>query len=257
MSKGLRFLACACMLLLGGCALPIPVQIAKWSIDGLLYIATDKTTTDYGISLVAQQDCAVLRVVTEGSLCRDDATTMIASAAPASPEVIDDAMPMDARSPEDLASFATAASGNQDSAETATAGPEYWLEQWTERWAERWQAILDTASFMDGLVQSAAPVESVVGDQWHIGGLYLGDISLDPYLDGTYAETVLGGAGSDVLADGKTTWNRNPPPMDGNTRYRGRRSHAQRRRAHRRRAGPRGQGPPGRGGGKRPVAWGP
>ena len=69
MSK--RILVLACALLLGGCAVPVPLQIASWAVDGILYITTEKMLSDHGISVALQRDCAMLRVVTEGDLCRD------------------------------------------------------------------------------------------------------------------------------------------------------------------------------------------
>lgn len=72
----------ASALLLAGCALPVPVQIASWALDGLSYIATQKSVADHGISVVAQKDCAVLRgLLSNGELCRDfdDAATVLAS----------------------------------------------------------------------------------------------------------------------------------------------------------------------------------
>ena len=66
-----KILILACALLLGGCAVPVPLQIASWAVDGLLFITTEKTMSDHGISLALQRDCAMLRVVTEGDLCRD------------------------------------------------------------------------------------------------------------------------------------------------------------------------------------------
>jgi len=67
---------------LGGCALPVPLQVASWALDGISYIATEKSMTDHGLSIVAQQDCAILRGVTEGKVCRDwdDAATLVADA---------------------------------------------------------------------------------------------------------------------------------------------------------------------------------
>lgn len=59
-------------LVLGGCALPVPIQIASWAIDGISYIATQKSITDHGLSMVAGRDCAMHRVVTEGDICGDD-----------------------------------------------------------------------------------------------------------------------------------------------------------------------------------------
>lgn len=61
----------ALTLLLSGCAaLPVPVQIASWALDGISVIATQKSITDHGISIVADQDCAVWRGLTDGQLCR-------------------------------------------------------------------------------------------------------------------------------------------------------------------------------------------
>lgn len=58
-------------ILLGGCALPLPVKIASWAIDGISYVATQKSVTDHGISLAMEKDCALLRGVTEGQVCRE------------------------------------------------------------------------------------------------------------------------------------------------------------------------------------------
>lgn len=74
-----RCLLVASALLLGGCALPLPVQIASWALDGLSMLTTEKTITDHGVSLVAQKDCALWRGLVEGAVCRDsDAVTTIA-----------------------------------------------------------------------------------------------------------------------------------------------------------------------------------
>ncbi len=76
-----RCLLVASALLLGGCALPLPVQIASWALDGLSMLTTEKTITDHGVSLVAQKDCALWRGLVEGAVCRDsDAVTTIALA---------------------------------------------------------------------------------------------------------------------------------------------------------------------------------
>lgn len=58
-------------LMLGGCALPVPLQIASWALDGFSLLATQKSITDHGLSIVAQQDCALWRGVTEGQVCRE------------------------------------------------------------------------------------------------------------------------------------------------------------------------------------------
>ena len=59
-------------MLLGGCALPVPLQIASWALDGISVLVTQKSVTDHGISLIAEKDCAVWRGVVEGELCRDE-----------------------------------------------------------------------------------------------------------------------------------------------------------------------------------------
>ncbi len=71
-------------ILLGGCALPLPVQVASWAIDGLSYLLTEKTMADHGISVLAQKDCAVLRgLLDDGDFCRDydDTGIMVADRA--------------------------------------------------------------------------------------------------------------------------------------------------------------------------------
>jgi len=68
------------VLLLGGCALPVPLQIASWVLDGVSVLTTQKSVADHGISLLAEKDCAVWRGVVEGEFCRDeiDPTVMVA-----------------------------------------------------------------------------------------------------------------------------------------------------------------------------------
>jgi len=61
----------AMTLLLSGCSLPLSVQLASWALDGLSYAATGKSVTDHGLSMVVDQDCALLRGITEGSICRE------------------------------------------------------------------------------------------------------------------------------------------------------------------------------------------
>lgn len=73
------------LFLLGGCALPVPVQIASWALDGISYMLTEKSVADHGISMLAQKDCAVLRGLMEsGEFCRDfdDTATVLAEGMP-------------------------------------------------------------------------------------------------------------------------------------------------------------------------------
>ncbi len=67
-----RLLIIVCPLFLGACALPLPLQIASWAVDGISYLMTSKSVTDHGLSVVVGQDCAVYRAVTEGAICRED-----------------------------------------------------------------------------------------------------------------------------------------------------------------------------------------
>jgi hypothetical protein len=73
-----RFTIIPCAILLSGCAMPLPFQIASWALDGISYIATEKSVTDHGISIIAQKDCALLRVVQGDDICStyDDSGTI-------------------------------------------------------------------------------------------------------------------------------------------------------------------------------------
>ena len=68
MRKFLILIASA--LLVGGCAIPVPLKIASWALDGFSMLVTKKSVTDHGLSILAQKDCAVWRGVTVGELCR-------------------------------------------------------------------------------------------------------------------------------------------------------------------------------------------
>ncbi len=60
-------------VLLTGCAVPVPLQVASWIADGVSLLTTEKSLTDHGISMVVDKDCALFRGITEGEVCRDDA----------------------------------------------------------------------------------------------------------------------------------------------------------------------------------------
>ena len=96
-----------CVLVVQGCALPVPVRLASWAIDGIVLVATKKSVPEHGISMIAQKDCSFLRGVMEQKFCIDlpDQGTAIAAAdggAPAAERAND---------PRDLAAFETAAGG--------------------------------------------------------------------------------------------------------------------------------------------------
>ena len=73
--------ACA---LLGGCALPVPIQVASWAIDVFSMVTTEKSLTDHGISALTHKDCALHRAITddENTICRDadDSGVLVAAA---------------------------------------------------------------------------------------------------------------------------------------------------------------------------------
>lgn len=60
--------------LVSGCGLPIGVQMASMAIQGMSLMATEKTLTDHGISLVAQRDCALWRGLGGDPVCVDTET---------------------------------------------------------------------------------------------------------------------------------------------------------------------------------------
>lgn len=61
---------------LGGCGAPVAFQVASLAADGVSYLATGKSVFDHGLSAVAEEDCAMLRIVTEGQICRDETSTL-------------------------------------------------------------------------------------------------------------------------------------------------------------------------------------
>ncbi len=76
-----RLLIIVCPLFVGACALPLPLQLAAWAVDGFSYLMTSKSMSDHGLSAAVGRDCAVHRAVTEGAICREDADdgTVVAS----------------------------------------------------------------------------------------------------------------------------------------------------------------------------------
>jgi len=109
LGRGIAILACLSFLLLQGCFLPLPVRVASWALDGISYVATQKSLTDHGLTLVAKRDCAVLRMLKGQSVCMDEVEETIAIAAAGA------ATTADQDETAALASFETAAGG----AETA------------------------------------------------------------------------------------------------------------------------------------------
>jgi cell division protein FtsN len=81
LGRGLSVIVCS--VVLSACALPVPFQIASWAIDGISFIATDKSIADHGLSLVAQKDCAMWRGLKGEDICSDydDADTFAVASA--------------------------------------------------------------------------------------------------------------------------------------------------------------------------------
>lgn len=73
------FAAVLAPLFLGGCGMPVGVQIASLFADGLSFLATEKTLGDHGLSAVAGQDCAVWRGLNGENICRDNGTETAAT----------------------------------------------------------------------------------------------------------------------------------------------------------------------------------
>ncbi len=70
-----------CSVLLGACSMPLPLKFVSWALDGIAFLTTEKSVTDHGISLVAQQDCALWRGITGEQICQSEDGTAIAVAA--------------------------------------------------------------------------------------------------------------------------------------------------------------------------------
>ena len=68
-------------LFLGGCGLPVGVQIASLLADGLSFLTTEKTLGDHGLSAIAGKDCAVWRGINGEEICRDNGTETAAAKA--------------------------------------------------------------------------------------------------------------------------------------------------------------------------------
>lgn len=66
------------MLFLAGCALPPVVTVASLVLDGASYVATGKSTTDHAISALADEDCALLRVIDGKEICDPDGEVLFA-----------------------------------------------------------------------------------------------------------------------------------------------------------------------------------
>jgi len=55
---------------LSGCVLPPAVSVAGMLLDGISYVATEKSVNDHVLSEAMESDCAVWRAVKDGLVCR-------------------------------------------------------------------------------------------------------------------------------------------------------------------------------------------
>ncbi len=67
MKKGVLLLTS--LLLLAGCALPMPLKIASWALDGISYLATEKSIAENGLSIIAKKDCSLMRPLKGEQVC--------------------------------------------------------------------------------------------------------------------------------------------------------------------------------------------
>lgn len=72
----MRFpILCAFTLLAGGCALPVPLQLATFAASGFSYATTGKGISDHAVSAVAEQDCAMHRIAFGEEMCNGEPST--------------------------------------------------------------------------------------------------------------------------------------------------------------------------------------
>lgn len=58
--------------LLSGCAMPAAFTVASFALDSGSYAMSGKTLSDHGLSLAAEEDCAMVRVLDEGEeVCQE------------------------------------------------------------------------------------------------------------------------------------------------------------------------------------------
>jgi len=70
MPKSLKIFFCLSILgvTLSGCVLPPAIAVATLVLDVGSFAVSGKTATDHGISLLAQEDCALIKIL-EGKIC--------------------------------------------------------------------------------------------------------------------------------------------------------------------------------------------
>ena len=83
----IRILAILSCAVLGGCGLvPPAVSIASLAVDAFSYAVSGKSVSDHGLSIVMQEDCAVLRLVQGKGICAPEPHPETEIAAPRDPD---------------------------------------------------------------------------------------------------------------------------------------------------------------------------
>lgn len=76
-----RGVAAVALVGLGGCAgAPVAMTAASFAVDGMLYVGTNKSSTDHMLSAMLQQDCATFRVLSQGYVCKPVIVPVVRSA---------------------------------------------------------------------------------------------------------------------------------------------------------------------------------
>ena len=60
------------LLLLNGCAIPLPLEILSLVGNSVSYITTKKSLSDHIISQIADRDCAIWYIVKDMNICLDN-----------------------------------------------------------------------------------------------------------------------------------------------------------------------------------------
>ena len=68
------------LLLLTGCALPVPVAMTSYAVDGIFLMGTGKTVTDHALSAATDQDCRLWRAMGDKPVCMDPAVPEVGPA---------------------------------------------------------------------------------------------------------------------------------------------------------------------------------
>lgn len=117
-----RLFALGLPLFLTGCLLPPAFTIASATLSGFSYLATGKSLGDHALSQMAQQDCALHRIVTRGAPCDGPAAADPTLALAAGPEPLFDPSTL-TEAPAAVPAAAVPAAAAPVAAEPVAAGP--------------------------------------------------------------------------------------------------------------------------------------